>query len=253
MFIEKEYQVKDVVKKFGITRDTIKYYERQGLIEPKRSENGYRVFDEFNVQKLKNILNFRDLGFSVETILEIQKNNNSEHYIEILEEQRKIIEEQIRELNRHLTQIQKLESIRGNDMRFRNTFAVDYNLKFCIACPVMRAADRRKHFTRDAVLLTVGKDGSILDRQECDVIRENSIMGEKCRNCTRTKWWYERVYRGLVIYRGTEDMKKTLQEAKQKGESLGYHLGTNILLLKKIMKFDGVEHLTIDIIIPILQ
>ena len=66
MLMEKKlYQVKDITELFGITRDTIKYYEKQGLITPERSDNGYRVFDTFNVEKLKKILDLRDLGFSV--------------------------------------------------------------------------------------------------------------------------------------------------------------------------------------------
>lgn len=252
MFVEKEYQVKDVINKFEITRDTIKYYEKQGLIEPKRSENGYRIFDELNVQKLKNILCFRDLDFSVETVLDLYRNRGTERYLEILEEQRKVIEEQIRQLNRQLTQVQKLESIRGSDMRFKNTFAVDYNLQFCIDCPHMTAADRRKNFTRDAVLLTMGTDGSILDTQDCDAIRENSIMGEKCRNCSQTKWWHERVYRGLIAYPGAEKLEEMLKDIMERGKSLGYRFDTNILLLKKIIKSDGAEQLAVDIVIPIL-
>lgn len=40
LFEDHEYQMKDVMKLYGITRDAIKYYEAAGLIEVKRKENG---------------------------------------------------------------------------------------------------------------------------------------------------------------------------------------------------------------------
>ncbi len=35
MFTEKEYQIKDIMDLYGITRDTIKYYETHGLFDKK--------------------------------------------------------------------------------------------------------------------------------------------------------------------------------------------------------------------------
>lgn len=37
MFNSKEYYVKDIMKLYGITRETIKYYESCGLIESRRA------------------------------------------------------------------------------------------------------------------------------------------------------------------------------------------------------------------------
>ena len=59
---------KEVMDKFGISRDTIYHYEKHGLVSLKRGENGYRVFDELNVQKIKKILDLRNLGFSLEEV-----------------------------------------------------------------------------------------------------------------------------------------------------------------------------------------
>ena len=37
---DKYYQMKDVMDKFMISRDMIKYYEKKGLIFPKRNDAG---------------------------------------------------------------------------------------------------------------------------------------------------------------------------------------------------------------------
>ena len=57
----------------GIERATIRYYEKEGLIDPKRSENGYRDYSEDDAAELRRIRLLRDLGVSLETIKNLQQ------------------------------------------------------------------------------------------------------------------------------------------------------------------------------------
>lgn len=64
----------EVSKRAGIPPKTIRYYEEIGLIQPLRSENGYRAFQENDLHKLAFIGRARALGFSIEdcrTLLEL--------------------------------------------------------------------------------------------------------------------------------------------------------------------------------------
>lgn len=45
----------ELEKEIGLSKYTIRYYEKEGLIQPKREENGYRDYDDETVQKLKII------------------------------------------------------------------------------------------------------------------------------------------------------------------------------------------------------
>jgi len=54
-----------VSKVSGLPIKTIRYYEDMGLINPLRQENGYRVFDQETLSKLKLLRRSRDLGFSL--------------------------------------------------------------------------------------------------------------------------------------------------------------------------------------------
>ncbi len=45
---------------------TIRYYEEIGLVQPQRSDNGYRAFDDADVHKLRFLSRARGLGFSIE-------------------------------------------------------------------------------------------------------------------------------------------------------------------------------------------
>ncbi|GEM_PF-2448996 len=43
----KKYQTKDLLKCLGVPRDTLRFYEKKGLLNPhKDSENNYRNYDE---------------------------------------------------------------------------------------------------------------------------------------------------------------------------------------------------------------
>ena len=48
-------QIRDLEGKAGLDRATIRYYEKEGLIIPKRKENGYREYSDDNLGHLLKI------------------------------------------------------------------------------------------------------------------------------------------------------------------------------------------------------
>ena len=63
--------IKEVEEMLGIPRATIRFYEKERLIDPKREENGYREYSEQDVATLKKVVLFRKLGLAVSDIEEI--------------------------------------------------------------------------------------------------------------------------------------------------------------------------------------
>ena len=62
-------RINEVETIVGITKKNIRFYEEQGLLEPKRNlENGYRNYNESDVRTLQIIKVFRKLGISIEDI-----------------------------------------------------------------------------------------------------------------------------------------------------------------------------------------
>uniref|UniRef100_UPI0006D2A0EF MerR family transcriptional regulator n=1 Tax=Clostridium sp. NkU-1 TaxID=1095009 RepID=UPI0006D2A0EF len=49
------FNIKEVAQKIGVVPATIRNWEKQGLFEVKRSENGYRIFDYSDIEKLQEI------------------------------------------------------------------------------------------------------------------------------------------------------------------------------------------------------
>jgi len=56
----------DVSRLSGLPAKTIRYYEDIGLVEPLRSNNGYRAFRESDLHKLAFLGRARSLGFTID-------------------------------------------------------------------------------------------------------------------------------------------------------------------------------------------
>lgn len=60
---------KEVSNILGITMDTLRNWEMNGLLKIKRKENGYRVYDYEDINKLKIIRSLRCANYSLSAIL----------------------------------------------------------------------------------------------------------------------------------------------------------------------------------------
>ncbi|MEI7580627.1 MAG: MerR family transcriptional regulator [bacterium] len=71
------YSISVVAKMFDVHQQTIRLYEKEGLITPQRTEGGTRLFSEEDVDKLEEIINLtHKLGINiagVEMILRLQR------------------------------------------------------------------------------------------------------------------------------------------------------------------------------------
>ena len=61
-------------KAAGVGIDTVRYYEREGLLAPtQRSASGYRLYTDADVMRLQFIRKAKALGFTLEDITELLK------------------------------------------------------------------------------------------------------------------------------------------------------------------------------------
>ena len=62
-------QIQQVEKRTGLSAQSIRFYEREGLIQPERNpENRYRNYTEEDVRRLNSIAFCRSMGISVSAI-----------------------------------------------------------------------------------------------------------------------------------------------------------------------------------------
>lgn len=93
--------IAEVSKQYNISADTLRYYERIGLIPPvNRNKSGIRDYTEENCKWVDFIKCMRSAGLPIEALIEYvslfrQGNSTIEARKEILIEQRDILEEKI--------------------------------------------------------------------------------------------------------------------------------------------------------------
>lgn len=103
--------IKEAAQLTGLSADTLRYYERIGLIPPvPRNESGIRNYDEESINWVKFIKCMREAGLPVEALIEyVALFRQGPHTVtarkEILTEQREILAEKIATLQETLEKL----------------------------------------------------------------------------------------------------------------------------------------------------
>jgi len=67
-----DFTIGEMSRRSGCKIETIRYYERAGLMPaPPRSSGGYRLYDEAHLKRLNFIRRGRELGFSLDRVCEL--------------------------------------------------------------------------------------------------------------------------------------------------------------------------------------
>lgn len=81
------YSVGEVCGLVGITRKTLFYYDRIGLLTPTRREGvqNYKLYDSGKIARLKRIMEYRDAGLKIAEIRELMDDQDTDP-VKVLEE-----------------------------------------------------------------------------------------------------------------------------------------------------------------------
>src|SRR3990170_4415689 len=91
------YTVKAVANMAGITIRTLHHYDRVGLLKPASvSPSGYRLYSEADLERLQQILFFRELGFGLGEIRAILDDPSFDRREALVTQKRLLIEKQRR-------------------------------------------------------------------------------------------------------------------------------------------------------------
>ncbi len=92
--------IKEVSEKYGISADTLRYYERVGMLPPvSRTSGGIRNYTDENLSWLELILCMRNAGLPIEAIIEYVRlfslgDSTFGARLELLREQREVLLDQ---------------------------------------------------------------------------------------------------------------------------------------------------------------
>jgi len=89
-------KIKDISARYKVTTNTLRYYEKMGLIESSRCESsGYRLYDEAALVRLRQILILRKMNISIGDIKKIFEANNSDVVLSVLDKKTDDIDSEV--------------------------------------------------------------------------------------------------------------------------------------------------------------
>jgi DNA-binding transcriptional MerR regulator len=101
-------KIAEVSERYAISADTLRYYERIGLIPPvHRNRNGIREYDDLDLRRVEFIKCMRNAGLPIEALIEYvalvqQGDTTTEARKEILKEQREQVVAKMKDMQKTL-------------------------------------------------------------------------------------------------------------------------------------------------------
>ena len=101
--MKQKYLIHEVAEQLNIAPSAIRFYEKKGLISPQKDpENGYRVFDEYDIYKLWSITYHREFDLSVDEIYKLKHSDTLEAIDDMVKKQK---EETMRRIEKEKRQL----------------------------------------------------------------------------------------------------------------------------------------------------
>ncbi|BAO07497.1 MULTISPECIES: MerR family transcriptional regulator [Enterococcus] len=104
--------IKKAADMFDLSVDTLRYYERVGVIPPvSRNESGYRDYTTNDLNWIYLAKNLRNAGLSVESLIEFAHLAQLREAQNVEKAQKQILVDQLEELDRKLEEMQEVREL----------------------------------------------------------------------------------------------------------------------------------------------
>lgn len=103
--------IKEVVEKYGISQDTLRYYERIGVIpEVTRTAGGIRDYQEKDIKWVELAVCMRNAGLPIESLIEYQRlyqigDSTIQARLELLNGQMDVLKEQKKQIEETMARL----------------------------------------------------------------------------------------------------------------------------------------------------
>ncbi len=112
------YLIGDVANLMGLSRDTLRYYEKRGILTSEKGENGYRYYTDQDISKMVGVLYQRKMDIGLDDMEAYWTGDNSLDQLQKLTAER--LEEEYRALRKHEQTIARLRITQNDCENFRN-------------------------------------------------------------------------------------------------------------------------------------
>ena len=184
-------QIKEFAELTGVSVRTLHYYDEIGLLKPSEvdAQNGYRFYDEKSMERMQEILFYRELDFSLKTIAKILSSPDYDKQ-QALSRQRQLLLAKRERLERLIDALDGLEKgegfMKNNDYeKLKNKYAEEARLRWGNTEAYKESQQRNTDFSKAAALLdAVFEDFAELNRSGISPDDEPAkVQVEKLQQC----------------------------------------------------------------------
>ena len=185
-------QIKEFAQQIGVSVRTLHYYDEIGLLKPSEVDvqNGYRFYDERSLERMQEILFYRELDFSLKTIAQILSSPDYDKQ-QALTRQRKLLLAKKERLERLIDALDSMEKGEGfmkpnNEYEdLKNKYAEEVRQRWGSTDAYKESQQRNTDFSQAASLLdAVFEEFAELDRSGISPDDEAAkIQVEKLQRC----------------------------------------------------------------------
>lgn len=106
------FRISALAREFGLSRSTLLYYDRIGLLAPSgRSEAGYRLYSPAERERLAAICSFRQAGLAIEDIRRVLERENADGAV---------LQRRMRELGDEIRTLQTQQHLLGKMLQVQS-------------------------------------------------------------------------------------------------------------------------------------
>ena len=103
---------KQVAEMFGLSIDTLRYYERIGVIpRVPRGENGYRNYETNDLNWIFLAKSLRTAGLSIESLIEFAELAKLSEVQNVTEAQKQILTDQLNKIDQKISEMNEVRSL----------------------------------------------------------------------------------------------------------------------------------------------
>ena len=114
-----------VAKIFGLSPETLRYYEREGFLAPEKNHgNGYREYTLEDLLLLTDLLFYRDIGIPIKDIHGIFDGMAAEEVTDLIGDKKLEIREKIARLKDSLTKLENWEQLHSESLKYLGKYDI---------------------------------------------------------------------------------------------------------------------------------
>jgi MerR family transcriptional regulator, mercuric resistance operon regulatory protein len=140
-------RIGEAAKETGLSVDAIRFYEKEGLLKRSaRTDGGFRLFGQREIDSLKFVRRAQKLGFSLQEIRELLFLQGDE--IESCEHVRELLQQKVASVRGKIEELRKLQRSLGRALRQCKRVLQDTGPTHKGGCPVLRDLGTTKRASR---------------------------------------------------------------------------------------------------------